>query len=166
MKHLLIPALISITVASAACIDRRTQTGASGQPGFRVRSGFTAPLNSDQGWAGALNENVTVNADQPFRVRFEVESRAEPKDRHQFRLQYRRNQGDWAVVEAHDFPHPERALVLDFAKVEAGAMPEGWRVAQGDAAGLTVAADGPRNMLRAKADREPLWIGETSCIMF
>ena len=42
----------------------------SGQPGFRVRSDFEAELNSDQGWAGALNENVTVYTDEPFRVRF------------------------------------------------------------------------------------------------
>jgi len=53
----------------------------SGQPGFRVRSDFEAELNSDQGWAGALNENVTVYTDEPFRVRFEVAQAAGPVGR-------------------------------------------------------------------------------------
>jgi len=35
------------------------------QPTFRVRSDFAAKVNSDKGWAGALNENATIYADQP-----------------------------------------------------------------------------------------------------
>jgi hypothetical protein len=128
--------------------------GAGGQPGFRVRSAFDAPLNSDGGWAGALNENVTIWADEPFRLRFEVEPAESTSG--PFRLQYRRNRGDWTDVEAHDFPHPERVLELDLPNARVGATPEGWSVAQGPAAGLTVAEDGQRKVLRARADREPL----------
>ena len=154
MKCPQIPALLSIAVLSG-CSANPSQVAGSGQPSFRVRSDFAAALNSDQGWAGALNEDVTVNADQPFRVRFEVEP-AESTDSGPFRLQYRRNQGDWTDVEAHDFPHPERDLDLDFANVEVGATPEGWSVAQGNAAGMTVEADGQRKVFRARADQEPL----------
>jgi hypothetical protein len=80
---------------------------AASKPGFRVRSDVTAGLNADQGWAGALNENVTVFADQPFRIRFEVESAPALSGSQEFRLQYRRNGGEWTNSEAHDFPHPE-----------------------------------------------------------
>ena len=73
------------------------------EPGFRVRSDFGAELNSDAGWAGALNENVTVYADHAFRIRFEVDGTSAQG----FRLQYRRNQGEWDDVEAHDFPKPD-----------------------------------------------------------
>jgi hypothetical protein len=76
--------------------------------------------------------------------------------RSQFRLQDRRNGGDWTDVEAHDFPHPLRELDLDFADVEVGATPRGWSVAQGDAAGLSVAAAGKDKVLRAEARQEPL----------
>jgi hypothetical protein len=48
-----------------------------------------------------------VFADEPFRVRFEVERAVGSEGAWQFRLQYRRNGGDWKDVEAHDFPHPE-----------------------------------------------------------
>ncbi len=74
---------------------------------FRVRSDFTAGLNVDTGWAGALNEDVTIYTDQPFRVRFEVIRAADTPDDQPFRLQFRRNAGEWTLVAAHDFPHPE-----------------------------------------------------------
>jgi hypothetical protein len=83
------------------------QASANGPASFRVRSDFTAPLNSDQGWAGAVNEDVTVYADRPFRVRFSAERGPAATGSQPFQLQYRRNQGDWTLVEAHDFPHPE-----------------------------------------------------------
>ena len=80
---------------------------AVGQTAFRVRADFMAPLNSDQGWAAGLNENATVHADRPFRVRFEVEPAARSAAPRHFRLQYRRNADGWTDLEAHDFPHPE-----------------------------------------------------------
>ncbi len=83
------------------------QTRGNGQTNFRVRSDFTAALNSNQGWAGALNESVAIHADQPFRVRFEVERPTGLAGDESFQLQYRRNAGDWLDVEAHDFPYAD-----------------------------------------------------------
>jgi hypothetical protein len=111
-------------------------------------------LNADQGWAGALNQSVTVSADRPFRVRLEVEQPPDIAIRAPFRLQYRRNGGDWTGVEAHDFPHPVRELEVDFAKLEIGATPDGWSIAHGDAGGMTVAMDGQQKFVRARAARE------------
>ena len=147
-------ALLAILASTGCTKDPTVNT--IGPSAFRVRSDFTAPLNSDQGWARALNENVTVNADRPFRVRFEMERPPESTGIEQFRLQYRRNGGDWTDLEAHDFPHPVRELDLDFAQFEASTSPEGWKVAQGNAAGMAVAADGREKFLRTRADREPL----------
>ena len=129
----------------------------SGKPGFRVRSNFAAPLNSKQGWAGALNENVVVYADQPFRIRFELECAAiPPTEGQQFQLQYRRNSGVWTNIEAHDFPHPEREISFEFDQLESNTQPEGWTVVKGDVSGLAVVSDSLQNVLRAKADQEPL----------
>jgi hypothetical protein len=79
------------------------------QVSFRVRSDFAAKLNADRGWAGALNENATVYADDPFRVRFELELAGGQEGGRRFRLQYRRNAGDWTDLEAHQFPAPAKA---------------------------------------------------------
>ena len=155
MKASWLPALFALAAWAAAGVVA-APLGGRGEARFRVRSDFTAGLNADQGWAGALDEDVTVHADRPVRVRFEVE-RAPPSSRpSQFRLQYRRNGGDWTDVEAHDFPHPQRQLDLDFANVAVGATPGGWTVAQGHAAGMTVAAEGPHRVLRTLTDQEPL----------
>jgi hypothetical protein len=97
--------LCACCLAAVAIVDT-SQPGIAGQVGFRVRSDFTAPLNADRGWAGALNEDVVIDADKPFRVRLEVEPAAQSRGRREFRLQYRRNAGAWTEVEAHDFPKP------------------------------------------------------------
>ena len=131
MKNYLIFTLFSIVVLLTACKGSPSQPDGSGKPGFRVRSDFAATLNSEQGWAGALNENVTVYADQPFRIRFELERSPGPASDQQFRLQYRRNSGDWTNVEAHDFPHPERDISVDFSRFEAGTQPDGWTCCEG-----------------------------------
>ncbi len=83
------------------------EVDADRQTAFRVRADFTAGVNSDEGWAGALNENVTVNTDQPFRIRFEIERAAGPDEVRRYRLQYRRNNGAWTNVEVADFPKPD-----------------------------------------------------------
>ena len=74
---------------------------------FRVRSDFHAPLDSDLGWAGNLNENVPITADQPFRIRFEIEQNEAKSPHRSLLLQYRRNAGEWTDIAAHDFPYPE-----------------------------------------------------------
>ncbi len=156
MKHNLIFLLFSMIVLITACGGPTAQRVGKGKPGFRIRSDFAATLNSEQGWAGALNENVTVYADQPFRIRFEWESPSGPSSGQQFRLQYRRNSSAWTNIEAHDFPHPEREISVDFSRFEAGNRPDGWIVAKGNSSGMVVATDGHQNLLRAKADQEPL----------
>src|SRR5690606_19077646 len=52
--------------ASESVTDRQTA--------FRVRSDFDAPLIEDGGWASDTNQTATVLADQPFRLRFEVQA--------------------------------------------------------------------------------------------
>lgn len=74
--------------------------------GFRVRSDFEAGLNVDTGWAGAANESVVVHADQPFRVRMELETTGTTGQPRRFWLQYRHNGGDWNDLQAADFPYP------------------------------------------------------------
>ena len=153
MKSLAPQALLSIALLTACAADPRS-SGITGQPAFRVRSDFAAALNSDQGWAGALDENVTIAADRPFRFRLEVEQPDRATTATPFRLQYRRNGGDWTDVEAHDFPHPVRELEMDFAKVEVGAAPEGWSVTRGG--GMTVALDRQEKIVQASAAQDSL----------
>ncbi|HEY0946530.1 MAG TPA: hypothetical protein VGD81_14730 [Opitutaceae bacterium] len=79
-----------------------------GQPAFRIRAENTDPLNTDTGWAAAFNEEATVAADRPFRIRFELERDRLPPGAPGIALQYRRNDDeDWLEVGAHDFPYPE-----------------------------------------------------------
>ena len=154
MKQILALSLFSLLVISGCDVDS-AQVAASSQPSFRVRSDFSAPLNADQGWAGAINENVTIQADRPFRVRFEVE--CAPQDRRQqYRLQYRRNQGDWNDVEAHDFPHPLREIDIDFKSADAGSTAEGWRTVTGDPSGMAVTLQDSAKALQTRAGDKPL----------
>jgi len=130
----------------------------SGQePGFRVRSDISAPLNADSGWAaGAPGEMIGVYADQPFRLRLEAEASGEAAASQSLRLQYRRNEGAWTPVEAFDFPFPKRELERDFADARDRQPLAGWRVLSGDDNGLTVVAQGEDRFLRAAATNTPL----------
>jgi hypothetical protein len=126
MKPLHLVISCAITALGGQPVDVEQLAG-GGHPGFRVRSDFDAPLNADQGWAGALNEDVTIDADRPFRVRFEVEHAPGSSGARQFRLQYRRNQGQWTDAEAHDFPKPHddgktpRVSIVSCSAYENGA---------------------------------------------
>ena len=155
-KFKLVFTIFSMTVLLMAFAGSPQEIAQSGRPGFRVRSDFAETLNAEQGWAGYLNENVTVYADQPFRIRFEIERPSGPAIDQQFRLQYRRNGGIWSDVEAHDFPHPVREMTVDYTRAEKSAGPEGWTIVKGNSSGLAVAPDSDHNVLRAKADQEPL----------
>ena len=75
---LLIPTLLSVAALLPGCGANAPSPDTSGQPPSAFAPTSPRALNSDQGWAGALNENVTVHADRPFRVRFEVERPAAP----------------------------------------------------------------------------------------
>jgi len=160
MKHLLIVSFLALRVVTGNGADQ-PQDGGSGQTSFRVRSDFSAELNTDQGWAGALNENVTIHADRPFRIRFEVEGAPGPTGSSQYRLQYRRNAGDWTDVEAHDFPHPEsdnaktpRVSIVSCAAYRHGAATT--NLLAGSAAGFQAGAG------VSLADRTPSWTGAGS----
>lgn len=126
-----------------------------GNAAFRIRSDNTAPLNADQGWAGELNESTTVFADQPFRIRFEIEGLESNRER-QFRLQYRRNDGAWMYAEAHDFPHPERDIEIDFTEMEVGAKPENWRVVKGDSSAMRMDSERQFSGLKTLGYGSPL----------
>ncbi len=141
---------------AGVCVSGQTASELSGQTAFRVRTGFDAPLNADHGWAGGLNETVTIYADQPFRVRFEVETGPQLGGM-PFRLQARRNEAEWAYVEAHDFPYPTRELDLDLEEMPVGGTPAGWLVEQGNTAGVVVGQmnEGDK-LLRMQAGEQPL----------
>ncbi len=141
------------TIAVTACDGG--QANAAGEPGFRVRADVAEPLNADTGWAGAVNEPVTMAVDQPFRLRIEAAlpaaAGAQP-----LQLQYRRNGGEWNAVGAHDFPYPEREIELDFADAKAGSTPAGWRTVTGAGADIVAAGDAEATVLKATAGSESM----------
>ncbi|KPQ01970.1 MAG: hypothetical protein HLUCCO03_06065 [Marinobacter sp. HL-58] len=128
---------------------------ANQQTAFRVRSDFAASLNADSGWAGKLNEDVTVKVDEPFRLRFEVDNPGKASDGQSFQLQSRRNGGEWRHVGAENFPQPEKVLELDFSE-PAAPMAEIWRLDSGDAAVMTMAAQDDESFLQVRADDDPI----------
>lgn len=153
MNRLQATLLLVAAIVVTACDGG--QANAAGEPGFRVRADVSTPLNADAGWAGALNEPVTMAVDRPFRLRIEAALPAAATSQ-PLQLQYRRNGGEWFAVGAHDFPYPEREIEVDFADAEAGSTPAGWRVVTGAGADLTAAADADASVLRATAGDEPL----------
>lgn len=114
---------------------------------YRVRADLAAPLNEDSGWAGPTGAAATIAADRPFRLRMEARS-GEPETG--FRLQARRNGGEWATLDAQSFPYPKRELELDFADHAPGVAPPGWLIQTGSAGDLLVQQDGADRVLRAQ----------------
>jgi hypothetical protein len=74
-----------------------------------VRTSTDAPLNQDVDWAAGEGKPTVVAADEPFRIRFEVE--APEWTEHElptvFTLQARRNGGKWETLQLRDFPYPD-----------------------------------------------------------
>lgn len=70
-----------------------------------------------------VETNALIDADSPFRLRMNARGDGTPQV---FALQYRRNGGEWTLVEAHDFPLPKRELEMDFFDLEPDAPPPGW----------------------------------------
>lgn len=146
--------VLSLVFLVAGC-EESPEPQVDGQPGFRVRADFSAPLNADDGWAGALNENVTVQADQPFRIRCEVEP-STPQDKAQHvRLEYRRNRGTWRPVEPHDFPHPQREIDVDFSLLTDGDQYAGCTVVTGSPSNMSVVVEQQDQVLRINSGDEP-----------
>ncbi len=149
LKLMLISLASSLVFLGAGCEQSIEPQAAKASPGFRVRSDFSAPLNADYGWAGTLNENVTVDADQPFRLRFEVERSAQTANAQHYRLESRRNNGAWLPIEAHDFPHPQREIDLDSTHLKKGCT-----VVKGVPSNMVVIDEAPHNVLRVKTDQK------------
>lgn len=115
---------------------------------YRIRSDMGVPLNADDGWAGALGQQVRVEADRPFRLRMEAAS--DPTN-DTYALQVRRNEGNWETLEAQDFPYPKRELKLAFEGQPSGSRPPGWIIDGAAAAdALTIMDDGSDRLLRAQ----------------
>lgn len=106
------------------------------QTAFRGRADFEAPLNAEHGWASDLNEPATVLADEPFRLRFEVEASDAASTEHLFQLQVRRNSGEWEPLLAENFPQPAKKATLDFESRPEGPLGSFWRFARGSADAL------------------------------
>ncbi len=75
---------------------------------FLVRADFAMDLDEDLGWAAVLNEAPPQTVDNPFRIRFEVESDT-TFYRRQYSLQYSWNNESWTYIDAHEFPYPSAA---------------------------------------------------------
>ena len=158
---------LALVLLVAGCGDHEPQTSSSDAPiassemsstfagdrqtAFRVRADFDAALNSDHGWAADINQPATVQADQPFRLRFEVAS-GDDREPRQYGLQVRRNDGEWQPLLAEDFPYPEKVyeLPLDTA---AGHMDSTWQIELGSTVAMRRQAEGH---LRIETDEQPL----------
>lgn len=132
------------------------QTKTLKQTAFRIRANFDADLNADRGWAGALNQPATVQADRPFRLRFEVENTADAGAEHRFSLQFRRHQGAWEPLTAEDFPYPVKKLRLDFSSVPEGQLADTWNLIQGDESALSWQQEDAVGFARFAAGNEPV----------
>ena len=76
---------------------------------YRVREWVGAPVNEDIGWAAPAGEAAVVTANQPFRIRLEVEAPAGTEESlpTSFTLQTRRNGETWQTLSLRDFPYPD-----------------------------------------------------------
>lgn len=124
------------------------------QTAFRIRSDFNAPLNSDKGWATDLNQATVVQADQPFRLRFEVEGSSQSE--HQFGLQYRRNKTSWEPLTAEDFPYPIKKQMLGFSSLSKINLTDRWRIIQGSEAVMSLSTANGEGFLRVATQENPL----------
>ncbi|GAC13929.1 hypothetical protein [Aliiglaciecola lipolytica] len=124
------------------------------QTAFRIRSDFNAPLNSAKGWATDLNKATVVQADQPFRLRFEVEGSSQSEQ--QFGLQYRRNKTSWEPLTAEDFPYPIKKHLLDFSTSSNLNLTDRWRFIQGSEAVMSLPMENGEGFLRVATQESPL----------
>jgi hypothetical protein len=139
----------------ASCAADPGPAGARGQPAFRVRSDFAAALNADQGWAGALNEKVTIPPTSPSAFAWKWSCRPTLRPERRFDFNTGGTEATGSASRRTIFP----TLCANskwVSKVEAGATPEGWSAAHGDATGMTVASVEEEKVLRARAARESL----------
>ena len=118
-----------LVLVGTGCENRPASSGGEDvsparQTAFRVRSAIDAGLNADRGWAGPPNRAVTLPVEAPFRLRFEVETPPDAPFVERFRLQYRRNGGDWRPVLAADFPYAPSEVTPRVSVVSTAAYPD------------------------------------------
>lgn len=126
------------------------------QTAYRVRGDFLAPLNAADGWSAATNTPAAVTADQPFRLRFEVEAPGSEKRPRRYQLEYRRNGGAWQTLLAENFPQPAKEVELDFAGKPEGPLTDRWELLSGAASDLSWEDTDEAGYLRLEAEAEPL----------
>lgn len=136
-----------------AASDPSVEARSDRQTAFRVREAFDAALDSDRGWAGAIDEPATALADRPFRLRFEVSATDEADRPRHYRLETRRNGGAWEPLPAENFPQPEK--VHEFPL---GSPDRAWRVVRGEAASLRARSDDGDEYLEIATGDQPLLV--------
>ncbi|XOZ33369.1 sialidase family protein [Halomonadaceae bacterium KBTZ08] len=122
---------------------------------YRVRTDFSAALNADGGWAAGANQPARVQADQPFRLRLEIEHGDSPES-NRYGLQVRRNKGPWQPLGAENFPQPAKVLTLNFEGRSQAALREQWQWASGDRSVLEWAGATGDGYLRIEAGENPV----------
>lgn len=122
------PPAAALVLVLAAC-GEGGESAAEGlrQTSFRVRADAGTALNHDGGWAAGEGQPAEVRADEPFRIRFELEADARRQSgaSEGFRLQARRNDGPWQDLLARDFPYPDEISSPGASIVEAAAYADG-----------------------------------------
>ncbi|MEE4640007.1 MAG: hypothetical protein V2J42_14835 [Wenzhouxiangella sp.] len=162
-----------MTAAAILGCDRRTEPGQAPSPGaaelgpgtgvsidrqtaFRVRADVDAGLNVDEGWLAQVNQGGTVVADRPFRLRFEVEAAEPDVTPRQYRLEFRRNGGEWLSLQAENFPQPAKLHELPLDSSAEGLIEQRWRLTQGMPSALQWRSDESGGYLRVEVSDELL----------
>ena len=122
---------------------------------YRVRTDFSAMLNADSGWAAEVNQPARVQADQPFRLRLEIEH-GESAEAQRYGLQVRRNDGRWQPLGAENFPQPAKVLKLNVGERPKGGLGEQWQWASGESSALDWVGETGDGYLRVEADDNPV----------
>lgn len=153
-------AVFGIALAVSACSPSGPDAGSEQassdrQTAYRVRTDFNAMLNADSGWAAEVNRPARVQADQPFRLRMELE-RGDSVESNRYGLQVRRNDGSWQPLGAENFPSTFKGMTLDFEDHPQDALREQWQWASGDRAALEWAGETGDGYLRIEAGENPV----------
>ena len=170
--------LVLLSIASLSACNRQDGTtgqqtgddtasdGPAAEPGFdrqtafRVRGNRQVGLNADDGWAADVNRAASVEVDRPFRLRFEVEASEETRSSRSYRLEVRRNDGQWAPLAAENFPNPEKLHEFDLGSPTDRTSARRWRLVRGGAEAMSWHRDGGDEYLRVESkDQRVLAVG-------
>lgn len=98
------------------------------QSAYRIRAHDHAPLNGMGNWASPINYPATVSADQPFRIRFEVEGQSTTTNEESFSMEFRRNGGPWVALKAENFPQPAKIYEMEYEELPEGSLASLWAI--------------------------------------